>query len=81
MANETWFTPGQGIQPVDNARAYQGCCNVSGGPRLAATDSTQAHRIVLDSLMPGTTGTVQSRAVGDATGYSNWCGLVSPMAR
>jgi hypothetical protein len=34
--------------------------------------STQARRIVLKSLVPGTTYTVRARAIGGSTGASSW---------
>lgn len=80
ILNEATTTLTVRLQPVDNARAYQVRFNVNGGPWLALVDSTQARRIVLDSLTPGTTYTVQSRAVGGVTGYSDWSNLVSHMA-
>ena len=80
IVNEMTTTLTVRLQPVDNARAYQVRYSVNAGSWLATVDSTQARRIVLDSLTPGTTYTVQARAVGGATGYSNWSDLVSHMA-
>jgi hypothetical protein len=40
---------------------------------------TNSRRIVLENLTPGTTYTVQARAVG-TTGYSEWSDPVSRMA-
>jgi Fibronectin type III domain len=69
------------LQPVDNAATYQVRASVNGGTAwLPTVDSTQARRIILSSLTPGTVYTVQSRAVGGATGYSDWSDPVSHMA-
>lgn len=55
-----------------NARAYQVRYSVNGGPWLQTVDSTQARKIILQNLTPGTIYTAQARAVGGATGYSDW---------
>jgi Fibronectin type III domain len=69
------------LQPVTNARAYQVRTSTNGGTAWQlAVDSTQARQIILTDLTPGTTYTVQSRAVGGATGYSDWSDPVSHMA-
>jgi hypothetical protein len=41
---------------------------------------TQARRMVLTNLIPGTTYTIQVRAVGGSTGHSDWSDPVSHMA-
>lgn len=69
------------LQPVNNAAAYQVRMSANGGAAWQPTvDSTQARRIVLSNLTPGTVYTVQSRAVGGSTGYSDWSDPVSHMA-
>jgi hypothetical protein len=80
ILNEMTTTLTVRLQPVDNARAYQVRYCVNGGPWSAIVDSTQARRIVLANLTPGTTYTVQSRGVGGSTGYSDWSDPVSHMA-
>jgi hypothetical protein len=68
------------LQPVDNARAYQVRYSVSGGAWLPIVDSTQARLIILENLTPGTTYTVQARAVGGSRGYSDWSDAQTHMA-
>jgi chitodextrinase len=41
---------------------------------------TQARKIVVENLTPGTTYTFQVRAVGGSTGYSGWSDPVSHMS-
>jgi len=68
------------LKPVNNARAYE--VRLSYGPNgwHAAGVFTQARRIVLNDLTPGTTYNIQARAVGGSTGYSDWSDPVSHMA-
>jgi hypothetical protein len=67
------------LQSVDNARAYE-VQYKNGAGWLPAGTFTQARRIVVANLTPGTTYTVQARAVGGSTGYSDWSDPVSHMA-
>ena len=53
--------------------------NGTGGFVPAGT-FTQARRMVLTGLNPGQSYTVQIRAVGGSTGYSDWSDPVSHMA-
>jgi len=46
----------------------------------AAGVFTQARRIVLQNLTPGTTYNIQARAIGGSTGSSDWSDPVSHMA-
>ena len=46
----------------------------------AAGVFTQARRVVLENLTPGTSYTLQARAIGGSTGYSDWSDPVSHMA-
>jgi hypothetical protein len=59
------------FQPVTNARAYE-VQYKNGGDWLPAGIFTQARRIEINGLTPGSAYTVQVRAVGGSTGYSDW---------
>lgn len=65
---------------VDNARAYEAQVKNGTGGFLPAGTFTQSRRIILTGLTPGQTYTVQIRAVGGSTGYSDWSDPVSHMA-
>jgi hypothetical protein len=67
------------VQPVTNAKAYETQYK-NGGGWLPAGVTTQARRIEVGSLTPGTTYTVQVRAVGGSTGYSDWSAPMSCIA-
>ena len=60
------------LQPVVNARAYEVQYKIGTGDWVAAGTFTQARRIVIGGLTPGTVYTLQARAVGGSTGYSGW---------
>jgi hypothetical protein len=67
-------------QAVANAHAYEAQIkNGTGGWQPAGT-FTGARHMVLTNLTPGVTYTVQIRAVGGSTGYSDWSDPVSHMA-
>jgi len=69
------------LAPVVNAKTYQVQSSTDGGKTWAeACLSTQARRIVLTGLVPGTTYLVRARAIGGSTGASNWCGSGSIMS-
>lgn len=69
------------LTPVLNARSYQVQTNTNGnGTWTEAGIYTQARRITLEGLTPGTTYSVRARAVGGATGYSDWSTPASHMA-
>jgi hypothetical protein len=67
------------VEGVDNARAYEAQVK-NGGGWLPAGIFTQSRRMILTNLTPGTTYSVQVRAVGGSTGYSDWSDPVSHMA-
>jgi hypothetical protein len=69
------------LTPVANARSYQVQVSPDGGKTwVEACISSQARRIVLANLVPGTTYAVRARAIGGSTGASNWCGSQSIMS-
>jgi hypothetical protein len=67
------------VQPVLNAKSYE-VQYKNGAGWLPGGIFTQARRIVLTGLVPGTTYTVQVRAIGGSTGSSNWSAPQSCMA-
>lgn len=66
--------------PVDNAKAYQVRLTVGTNAPIDGGLFTQARRMVLTNLTPGTTYAVEVRAIGGSTGYSDWSDPVSHMA-
>jgi hypothetical protein len=67
-------------KPVANARSYEAQVKNGTGGFVPAGVFTKASRIVLTGLTPGQNYTVQIRAVGGSTGYSDWSDPVSHMA-
>jgi hypothetical protein len=59
------------MQPVANARSYE-VQTKNGGGWTSAGVFTQSRGIVLPGLTPGQTYSVQARAIGGNTGYSDW---------
>ena len=54
---------------------------INGAPTPAASAiSTQARRIVVGNITPGTTYNLSARAIGGSEGFSEWCDPVSHMA-
>ena len=69
------------LTPIDNARSYEIRLTADGGKTwLNGGISSQARRIVLPNLVPGTVYTIQARAIGGSTGQSDWSTPVSIMA-
>ena len=69
------------LTPVDNAKAYHVQTNTNGnGTWTEGGIYTQARRIVLAALTPGTTYNVRARAIGGSTGCSDWCKPAPVMA-
>ena len=59
--------------PVRNAKTYQVQTSVDGGKTWEEEFiSTMARRIVLTTLVPGTTYAVRARAIGGSTWASSW---------
>lgn len=59
------------LQSMANARAYE-VQYKNGGGWLPAGIFTQGRRIEIGNLTPGQSYTVQVRAIGGSTGYSDW---------
>ena len=70
------------LQPVRNANVYQVQTSVDGGKtwQEACIPSSQARRILLANLVPGTNYLVRARAIGGSTGASAWTNPGSIMA-
>ena len=61
------------LTPIDNAKSYQVQTSINGsGTWQEAGIFTQARRIVLPNLTPGTICNVRARAIGGSTGASDW---------
>ena len=68
------------LQSVPGAKSYEVRAINGATTPAASAISTQARRIVLESLIPGTTYTISARAIGGSEGYSEWSDPVSHMA-
>src|ERR1017187_5570447 len=69
------------INPVANARSYQIQISDDGGKTWQERGfSTQARRIVLSGLTPGTVYAVRVKAIGGSTNESAWSDPMSRMA-
>jgi hypothetical protein len=68
------------VVPVTNAKSYEVRLTNGSNLPVAAGTFTQARRIILTGLVPGTTYAIQVRAVGGSTGYSEWSDPVSHIA-
>lgn len=68
------------VARVPNARLCQVRLKVGDGEWADGGTYTQARRIVLDGLTPGTVYALQVCAIGESTGFSQWSGMVSTMA-
>jgi hypothetical protein len=66
------------MQPVANAKACE-LQTKNGGGWTPAGVFVQARGIVLPGLTPGQNYSVQARAIGGSTGYSDWSDPVSHM--
>ncbi|HTD68558.1 MAG TPA: fibronectin type III domain-containing protein [Candidatus Limnocylindria bacterium] len=68
------------LQPVCTARAYEVRVSHGANGWQAVGVFTYSRPILIENLTPGTTYSVQARAVGGSTGYSDWSDPVSHMA-
>ncbi len=80
ITNGTSGTLTLNVGPVANAKAYEVRRCTTPGTWVDSGIYTQARRIVIEGLTPGTTYTFQVRAVGGATGYSDWSDPISHMS-
>lgn len=68
------------LTPVTNARSYQVQVSPDAGKTwVEASISTQARRVVLNNLVPGTVYFLRARGIGGSTGASDWSGSTSIM--
>lgn len=67
------------VTPIKNARTYETRYYTTPGQWQSGGLSTQARRIVIEGLTPGTTYTFAVRAIGGSTGHSDWSDAVSHM--
>lgn len=68
------------MTPVTNAKSYHVQISTAVNVWQDAGIFTQARRIVLGNLTPGTTYSIRTRAIGGSTGSSEWSNPVSLMA-
>ena len=68
------------VEAIPNAHAYEAQIQSAGGAWQPAGTSSQARRIRLGGLTPGTTYHVRIRAVGAAESYGEWSDPVSHIA-
>ena len=73
------------IKPVANAKCYELRYAVVGadgsiGPWQNGGLGTNSRALALNNLTPGTVYTIQVRAIGGATGHSDWCDASSHMS-
>ena len=64
---------------ASNARSYEVQVRNGTGGWQPSVIATKARKIILPSLTPGQMYDVQVRAIGGATGYSDWSDHVSHM--
>jgi hypothetical protein len=69
------------LQAEAGAKSYHVQASPDGGKTwLDGVISTQARRIVIPGLTPGTVYAVRARAIGGSTGCSEWCQSMTIMA-
>lgn len=68
------------LTPILNARAYETQVKTGTGDWQPAGISTNSRGVVVENLTPGLVYTMQVRAIGGITGYSDWSDPVSHMA-
>jgi hypothetical protein len=68
------------VSPVKNTSMYEGRAKGPAGDWTPSVFTGDSQHITLDGLTPGTTYTVQVRALGGSTGQSDWSDPSSHMA-
>ena len=68
------------LKRVANARSYEVRATNGAAVPAASLISTQARRVIVGNLTPGTVYHLQARAIGGSEGYSEWSDPVSHMA-
>ena len=68
------------VGPLRTARGYQAQIRIGDGPWQDAGIFSQARRIELTNLTPGTVYGIRVRAIGGSTGYSDWSMPTSHMS-
>jgi hypothetical protein len=68
------------IQPVDNAKGFDGRIKNGTADYGPADSFPNSRTIVFKNLTPGTTYTMQVRAVGGSTGMGDWSDPISHMS-
>lgn len=80
VQNEASTTLTVRLDAVPNARTYEGRMMTATGTWQPIGLFNQARRILVTNLIPGTNYTLQFRAVGGSTGYSDWSDSITHMA-
>jgi hypothetical protein len=68
------------IQPVPNSKGFDGRIKFGNGDYGPEQSFASSKAIIFKNLTPGTTYTIQVRAVGGSTGLGDWSDPVSHMA-
>lgn len=68
------------VDPVKNANMYEGRIKGPTGDWLPSVFSGDSQHIFFNGLTPGTTYTIQVRALGGSTGQSDWSDLSQHMS-
>ena len=75
-SGELWLR----VERVPNACNYQVRLKTGDGDWADGGIHPQARKIVIPGLTPGTIYTIQVRALGGSTGYSEWSMIATKMA-
>ena len=68
------------VDPVKSGGMYEGRIRLNDGDWLPSVFSGDSQRILFTGLTPGTTYTIQARALGGSTGQSDWSDPSSHMS-